>query len=171
MWSLSSHFFKVRFIGVCHFLKINFFSLCCSALFAVQGAFSSCHKWELLFIVVCRLLIAVAFLFWGRTGSRLRRQCLQHMDSVVVAHGLSCPMACGILLDEDRTHVPCTGRQVLNHWTTRKDWVSFFSYYKSLLLTYGSSIDICTFVLLCDLAKFTYLVLGLLFWRSLELFY
>ena len=35
----------------------------------------------------------------------------------VVAHGLSCPAACGI---RDRTHVPCSGRQILNHWMAEK---------------------------------------------------
>ena len=37
--------------------------------------------------------------------------------SRVVAHGLSCPVARGI---RDRTRVPCTGRQILNHWTGRE---------------------------------------------------
>ena len=44
------------------------------------------------------------------------------MDSVVVVCGLSCPVVCGILgsLTRDGTHVPCIGRQILNHWTTRE---------------------------------------------------
>ena len=29
--------------------------------------------------------------------------------SFVVEHGLSCSVACGIFLDQDQTHVPCTG--------------------------------------------------------------
>ena len=41
--------------------------------------------------------------------------------SVVVAHGLRCPTACGIFPDQGfKTHVPCIGRWILNHWTTRK---------------------------------------------------
>ena len=32
--------------------------------------------------------------------------------SLVVARGLSCPVACGT---RDRTCVPCIGRQILNH--------------------------------------------------------
>ena len=36
-----------------------------------------------------------------------------------MAHGLSCPTAYGIFPDGDGTHVPCSGRQILNHWTTR----------------------------------------------------
>ena len=40
--------------------------------------------------------------------------------SVVVAHGLSCPMACGVFWTRDRACVPCIGRWILNHWTTKK---------------------------------------------------
>ena len=47
------------------------------------------------------------------TGSR-------RAGSVVVAHGLSCSAACGILPDRARTPVPCIGRQTLNHCATRE---------------------------------------------------
>ena len=41
--------------------------------------------------------------------------------SVVAVHGLSCSVAWGILAPpaKDGTHIPCTGRQTLNHWATR----------------------------------------------------
>ena len=42
------------------------------------------------------------------------------VGSVVVAHGLSCSTACGIFPDRARTHVPCIGRQILNHCATRE---------------------------------------------------
>ena len=61
---------------------------------------------------------------------------LQSMESWRVGHnwaikytwvfiatcGLSCPEACGILscLTSDQVCVPCSGRQTLNHWTTRE---------------------------------------------------
>ena len=45
--------------------------------------------------------------------------------SVVVAHGLSCPEACGIFLDQGLNPVPFIGRQTLNHWTTRQVQPSF----------------------------------------------
>ena len=32
--------------------------------------------------------------------------------SFVVEHGLSCSVACGIFLDQDQTHVPCTGGEL-----------------------------------------------------------
>ena len=41
-----------------------------------------------------------------------------HLGSVVVALGLSGPDACGIF-PRDQTHVPCIGKQLLNHYTTR----------------------------------------------------
>ena len=37
-----------------------------------------------------------------------------------MAHGLSSSTTCGIFPNRDRTHVSCTGRWILNHWTTRK---------------------------------------------------
>ena len=50
--------------------------------------------------------------------------------SVVVVHWLSGSVACGIVLDQGlnlrRTCVPCIGRQILSHWTTRKVLVSIF---------------------------------------------
>ena len=49
-------------------------------------------------------------------------QQLQHMGSLTVAHWLSCPLGVWdlISLSRDQTRVPCTGRQILNQWTTRE---------------------------------------------------
>ena len=47
------------------------------------------------------------------TGSR-------RAGSVVVAHGPSCSVACGIFSDQGSTRVPCIGRQILNHCATRE---------------------------------------------------
>ena len=47
--------------------------------------------------------------------------------SVIVAPGLSCPATCGIL---DPARVPCLGRWILSHWTTREVPVlSFLSFW------------------------------------------
>ena len=54
----------------------------------LHGAFSSCSEWRLLFVAVCVFLVAVA--------SRCRVQVLGAQASVVVIHGLSCSVACGI---------------------------------------------------------------------------
>ena len=47
---------------------------------------------------------------------------LQSTGSVVVVHGLSCSVACGIFPDWDtsQTSVPCIARWILNHWATRE---------------------------------------------------
>ena len=47
--------------------------------------------------------------------------------SLVAACRLSCPAACEISSPTwDPTHVPCIGRQILSHWTTRQvpHWLS-----------------------------------------------
>ena len=53
--------------------------------------FSSCGEQGLFFIVVHRLLIVVAYL----------AQALGTEASVVLVHGLSCSVACGIFLDQE----------------------------------------------------------------------
>ena len=68
------------------------------------------------------------FLFWlSFIGSSLRRtgishgvRALEHMGSLVALHGFNCPTARGGLSspNRDRTHDPCSGRQIVNHWTT-----------------------------------------------------
>ena len=42
--------------------------------------------------------------------------------SAVAVRSFSCHAACGILssLTRDQTHVPCVGRRILNHWTSRE---------------------------------------------------
>ena len=41
---------------------------------------------------------------------------------IVTAHGLSCSMACGILVSPtgEQTHIPCIAKWNLNHWVTRE---------------------------------------------------
>ena len=89
--------------------------------------FSSCGKWELLFIVVHGFLIAVASLVWSTGCGHIGFSTWWHTGSVVVEHGLSCSVACGIFLDQNRTCVSCIGRQILIHCTTREVWkINFF---------------------------------------------
>ena len=64
-------------------------------------AFSSWGERGLLFVVVRRLLIAVASLV-----AEHRLQWLQCGDSVVVAHGLSCSAAYGIFPDQGSNPCP-----------------------------------------------------------------
>ena len=59
-------------------------------LYCYTWAFFSCGKQGLFFVVVCRLLTAVASLV---------EHGLSSTGSVVVGYGLSCSMACGIFPD------------------------------------------------------------------------
>ena len=61
-------------------------------------AFSRCGEQRLLFVVVRRRLIVVA--------SLVAEHGLRNMASGVVAHGFSCPMACGIFLDQGLNPYP-----------------------------------------------------------------
>ena len=47
---------------------------------------------------------------------------LQSASSVVMAHGLSCPTAYGIFLDQGLNPclLHCKAKWILNHWTTRE---------------------------------------------------
>ena len=69
--------------------------------------------------VVCRLLIALASPSVEPELQAHRLQLMQHSDSVVAAHGLSCPAASGMFLEQDGTHVLCTGRRIHFHYTIR----------------------------------------------------
>ena len=59
-------------------------------------------------------------------GSVVVARRLQSAGSVVVAHGFSCSKACGIFPDRGLNHVPCTGRRILNHRTTREGPIHVF---------------------------------------------
>ena len=63
----------------------------------------------------------------GHTGfSSCSSWTLWSVGSVDVLHGLSCSMALSPPLTKDWTHVPCVGRQILNHWPpgqSRLFWV------------------------------------------------
>ena len=67
-------------------------------------------SWDYSQVAVHGLLIVVA--------SLVAEHILEHAAPVIVACRLSCPEACRIF--PDRSHVPCTGRGMLSHWTTRE---------------------------------------------------
>ena len=70
------------------------------------------------------------FLFWlSFIGSSLQHtgvshgvRALERMGSLVALHGFNCPTACGGLSspNRDRTHDLCSGKEIVNHWTTRE---------------------------------------------------
>ena len=82
-------FFCFKFLNLVYFLLHWVFVTVCRVSLAVASEGYS---------AVCRLLIAVAALVWS-TGSRLT-------GSVVVAHRLSRPMACGIVPDQGSNPCP-----------------------------------------------------------------
>ena len=109
------------FFGLFFSLFLAMLGLCCCA-----QSFSSCGEQGLLFVAVHRLLTVVAPLvaehrlqacglqqLW-LAGSRAQAQQLWHT-------GLVAPWHVGSSWNRDRTHVPCIGRWILNHCTTRED--------------------------------------------------
>lgn len=70
--------------------------------FSDQGLLCSCGTWA----------SCCSGLFHFRTGA------LGHVGSVVVAHRVNCPRACGIFLGQWWDCVPCIGRQFPNRWIT-----------------------------------------------------
>ena len=81
-------------------------SLCCFV-----WAFSSCDKWELLFLVVCRLLIAVASLV---AEHRLYAWGLDSWDQGQLSLGVMHWRSCSTSWTRDQTCVPCIGRLILH---------------------------------------------------------
>ena len=86
--------------------------LCCCAWASSSGRewglLSSCSVWALLWLL----------LFWSMS-SRAWAQKLWFM-------GLVAPWHVDSSQTRDQTHVPCIGRQILNHWTSREVWESPF---------------------------------------------
>ena len=90
------------FLKKCICLFLAMLGLCCCA-----QAFHGCGEWGLLLVAVPGLLIAVASLVAGHglwvlglqqlqhTGSVVAAHRLWSIGSVVLAHGLSCSLACG----------------------------------------------------------------------------
>ena len=92
-------------------LVLTLLALCCC-----KGACSSCSERGLLSSCGVRASRHGAF-------SCCRAQALRGIASVAVACGLSCfarSMWDLSSQSRDQTHVPCTGRRILNHWTTKE---------------------------------------------------
>ena len=124
-FSLFSSLFKNN-------LFIYLFIFSCVGSSLLHAGFLQLRQAGLFFVVVRGLLIAVASLvaehglqahglqqLW-LSGSVVVAHGLQSAHSVVVGHGLSCSVACGIFLVQGSNPCPCIGRQILNHCTTRE---------------------------------------------------
>ena len=118
---LTKSSFKMTNNSFFSFLKKSLFIylfLAALVLRCCAWAFSSCSERGLLFVVVHGLLIAVASFvvehgfqarrlqqLWHTASVVVARE-LQSAGSVVVAHRLSCSMACGILPDQGSNPCP-----------------------------------------------------------------
>ena len=106
---------------------INYLFLAALGLHCCTQAFSSCGERGLLFVVVLGLLIVVASLF---VEHRLQTSRLQQLWCT----GLVAPRQVGSSQTRARTHVPCIGRQILNHCATRETLEFLNScYYHSII--------------------------------------
>ena len=85
---------------------------------AAALVFSSCGERELLTRCSAQALIAAVSLLVERGLRGAWAQQFWRTDLVALQH-------VGSSQTRDRTRVPCTGRQVLNHWTSREVLVSF----------------------------------------------
>ena len=87
--------------------------------------------------MVRELLIVVAFRFGA--------QALGHTGSVVVAPGLSCNTACGILLDQGLILCPLHWQADSNHCTTREDPEEIF-FFQSMCFGLNSTLSVTNFI-------------------------
>ena len=72
--------------------------------------------------------------------------------SAVVAHGLSCSVACGSSRTRARTCIPCTGRRILNQCATREvppTKILISRIHHIILIIYGTLSMSFDFFLLC----------------------
>ena len=135
--SLWNVFMLYNFPGF--FFFSNFIYLLFLAVLGLRfcaRAFSSCGEWGLLFISVCRpLTVAASFVAEHRLQTRRLSSC----DSRVQLW-LTGPVALrhvGSSQTRARTHVPCIGRQILNHCATREA-PGFLSWHNVEMLHYSN---------------------------------
>ena len=109
------------------FFNLFLFIYCwlCWVFVAVRGLFSSCGDWGLLFVATCGLLLAVASFVLEHELQVRGLQQLWHVGSGAQTQqlwhkGLVAPQHVGSYRTRARTHVPCIGRRILNHCTTRE---------------------------------------------------
>ena len=65
-------------------------------------------------------LVAVSKIYSWCSGFSLWSMGSSHVGLVAVLHGLSCPMACGIFLDQESNLCPLHWQVILYHWTTEE---------------------------------------------------
>ena len=103
----------------------------------VSTSFLKTHFNSYLFWLHWVFPVVRGFSCWGS-------QTPQSSDPVVMAHGLGCPAARGILVPRPGIE-PCIGRQMLNHWTAREahlDWAASRRPWRSSTPIPGTPINI-----------------------------
>ena len=112
------------------FLIVFILFLAVLGLHCCVGFSSSCGKQRLLSScgarACCSGLSCCGAWALGTRAAVVAAPRLRSAGSVVVAPGLSCSGAFGISLDQDRTHVSCTGRWIPYHWAAREAPKSWF---------------------------------------------
>ena len=93
-------------VDLCLFIFGWVRSYCCVHIF------SSCDKGELLFVVTWASFCS-GFCYSKAWALGTRAQLLWPLGSVAPQH-------VGSSQTKDQTRVPCTGRQILNHWATKE---------------------------------------------------
>ena len=101
------------------------------SLHCCTWALSSCGDRGLLFIVITGFSLQWLLLLQS-LGSAVVAPRRSHTGQYLALR-LSCSVACGIFLDQG-SNVPCIGRWILSHWTTREAqmclfWIMIFSGY------------------------------------------
>ena len=108
---------------MCSYIHVSFvylFSLAVLGLRCCVWAFSGCSE---------RGLLSSCGAQASRGGfSRCRTQALGSRAQWLWRTGFVAPWHVGSSQTRDRTHVPCLGRWILNHWTTREVLHIFLSF-------------------------------------------
>ena len=119
---------------LCHLKKKNYSSVglgCAGWAFFSYDEWTALQLWCLGFSLLWLLLLQ-------SSGSRHSLQYLRHTDSRAPSQKLWCmgfvaPRHVGSSWTRNQTHVPCIGRQILNHQTTRAVQACLFYVHYSVL--------------------------------------
>ena len=94
----------------CFFFKISFFPYLFFGLLGLCYCVGFLQLWQ----------VGATLYLWYTGFSLLWLLLLRSVGSVVAAHGLIAPWDVESFWTKDWTYIPCIGRWILNHWTTRE---------------------------------------------------
>ena len=97
----------------CHFLL--------QSIFPTQGSNSHLLHWQVDSLLLHAWEVCIYVLGCNGSSWRTWALCCSDWTSLVVAHGLSSPIACWDLIIVSRPGIePCIRGQILNHWATKE---------------------------------------------------